>query len=105
MYLARVTVHSSPQYDGRGFTCDRIERRVTKIFTAFARKETIVEKAYWLGRKRASLKAALTATNSIARLIHLDLAGRYSVKANVAGTRSVDLATSLPPAICAPRNK
>lgn len=36
---------------------------------------------YWLGRKRASVAAAEQATSSEARLIHLDLAGRYSVKA------------------------
>ncbi len=48
-----------------------------------------MEKAYWLGRKRASLKSANDAINSKARLIHVDLAGRYSVKAILAET-SVD---------------
>jgi hypothetical protein len=59
----------------------------------------IMEEAYWLGRNRASLKMARGATNSKARLIHFDLAGRYSVKANDADMRAVDLASSLPPAI------
>lgn len=40
-----------------------------------------MEKAYWLSRKRASLKAAQNAVGAEARLAHYDLAGRYSVKA------------------------
>jgi hypothetical protein len=40
-----------------------------------------MEKAYWLGRQRASLKMAQSATSSRARLAHYDLAGRYSVNA------------------------
>ena len=39
-----------------------------------------MEKAYWLGRKRASLKLAQDASSSRARLAHYDLAGRYSVR-------------------------
>ena len=38
-----------------------------------------MEQAYWLGRKRASLKMAQNAAGSEARLAHYDLAGRYSV--------------------------
>ena len=40
-----------------------------------------MEQTYWLGRKRASLKMARVATSSEARLVHYDLAGRYSLKA------------------------
>jgi hypothetical protein len=40
-----------------------------------------MEQAYWLGRNRASLAMAQSATNSKARLIHYELAGAYSVKA------------------------
>ncbi len=40
-----------------------------------------MEKTYWLGRKRASLKLAQKAAGSEARLAHYDLAGRYSLKA------------------------
>lgn len=40
-----------------------------------------MEQAYWIGRKRASVAMAREATSAEARLIHLDLAGRYSVKA------------------------
>ncbi len=40
-----------------------------------------MEKAYWLRRKRASLKCAENAASSAARLTHYDLAGRYSLKA------------------------
>jgi len=40
-----------------------------------------MEHKYWLARKRASLANAKQATSGEVRLIHLDLAGRYSVKA------------------------
>ena len=58
-----------------------------------------MEQAYWLGRKRASLKSANSALNSEARLIHFDLAGRYSVKARSAEAEAIDLGNSLSPAI------
>jgi len=60
-----------------------------------------MEKAYWLGRKRASLKQARNAASSEARLAHYDLAGRYSLKAVSAETETMDLADALPPAILA----
>jgi hypothetical protein len=65
----------------------------------------IMEKAYWLSRKRASLKLAQDAASSAARLIHYDLAGRYSVNAASAESLTIDLAESLPPAIYADRAK
>jgi hypothetical protein len=40
-----------------------------------------MEQTYWLGRKRASAANARIALSAEARLAHLDLAGRYSVKA------------------------
>ncbi|HET9638285.1 MAG TPA: hypothetical protein VFP12_03680 [Allosphingosinicella sp.] len=43
-----------------------------------------MEQTYWLGRKRISVANARRAANAEARLIHLDLAGRYSVKAAAA---------------------
>jgi hypothetical protein len=56
-----------------------------------------MEKAYWLGRKRASLKLARAAgSSSEARLIHYDLAGRYSLKAGSTETQALDLASALP---------
>ena len=55
-----------------------------------------MEKAYWLSRKRASLKLAQNAASSKARLIHYDLAGRYSLKAMSVDTLAIDLANSLP---------
>ena len=58
-----------------------------------------MEKVYWLSRKRASLKAAQNAASAEARLIHYDLAGRYSLKAISAETEAIDLADALPPAI------
>jgi hypothetical protein len=64
-------------------------------------KEMTMEKAYWLGRKRASHRAATSATSSIARLIHYDLARRCSVKAQSPETAALDLAVSLPPPIFA----
>jgi hypothetical protein len=44
---------------------------------------------------------AQDAASSRARLVHYDLAGRYSVKAVSAKTQAIDLANSLPPAIYA----
>jgi hypothetical protein len=43
-----------------------------------------MEQAYWLGRKRASVANARRAGGAEARLVHLDLAGRYSIKAAAA---------------------
>ena len=62
-----------------------------------------MEKAYWLSRKRASLKSAQDATSSQARLAHYDLAGRYSVKAHSAETQAIDLASAVPRAILSAR--
>ena len=50
-----------------------------------------MEKAYWLSRKRASLKLARNAAGSEARLVHYELAGRYSVKASSVETRAASL--------------
>jgi len=58
-----------------------------------------MEKAYWLGRKRASLKLARDAATSEARLVHYDLAGRYSLNAHSAQTLAIDLADAMPPLI------
>ena len=63
-----------------------------------------MEKAYWIGRKRASLKLAREASGSEARLIHYDLAGRYGLKAVSAATSAIDLASSLPPSLNADRS-
>jgi hypothetical protein len=51
------------------------------------------------------LKLAQDAASSAARLIHYDLAGRYSVNAASAESLTIDLAESLPPAIYADRAK
>jgi hypothetical protein len=40
-----------------------------------------MEKKYWIGRKRASMGMARRAASSEARLIHYELAGRYSIRA------------------------
>ena len=60
-----------------------------------------MEKAYWLSRNRASQRSAQNAVSSEARLVHYDLAGRYSLKAMAAQTR----ADILPPAIYSNRIK
>jgi hypothetical protein len=65
-----------------------------------------MEKAYWIGRKRASLKAAQNAAGAEARLIHYELAGRYSVKAASPETEAKDLADGIPaPMFVASRTK
>ena len=43
-----------------------------------------MDQAYWLQRKRASVAKAKEATSARARLAHLELAGRYSIKAAAA---------------------
>ncbi len=40
-----------------------------------------MEKKYWLRRNKAAAAMARQATSAEARLIHFDLAGRYSVMA------------------------
>jgi hypothetical protein len=45
----------------------------------------LMEKKYWIGRKRASGAMARQATSAEARLIHYELAGRYSIKAAQCG--------------------
>ena len=49
----------------------------------------LMETAYWLGRERASLANARNATGAEARLIHYELAGRYSIKAADSATQPV----------------
>lgn len=57
-----------------------------------------MEQTYWLGRKRASAANARAASSSEARLAHLDLAGRYSVKAaRAAAAASAAAAAAAPP--------
>jgi hypothetical protein len=43
-----------------------------------------MDEAYLMGRMRASLEMARNAADAVARLIHFDLAGRYSVAAAMA---------------------
>lgn len=45
-----------------------------------------MEQKYWLGRKREAKAMARRATSAEARLIHLHLAGCYSVKAATCDT-------------------
>lgn len=40
-----------------------------------------MDQQYWLRRRRASLASARKAISAEARLIYLDLAGRYSIRA------------------------
>ncbi|HEU0133903.1 MAG TPA: hypothetical protein VFR28_03700 [Allosphingosinicella sp.] len=47
-----------------------------------------MEQTYWLARKRSSAANAGRAASSEARLVHLDLAGRYSIKAAAAAAPS-----------------
>lgn len=47
-----------------------------------------MEQAYWLSRERISVANARAATVTEARLVHYDLAGRYSIKAAGAGKKA-----------------
>jgi len=51
-------------------------------------KVTVLEQEYWLRRTRESLAEAWRAESAEARLIHFDLAGRYSVRAADCGPRA-----------------
>ena len=51
-----------------------------------ALKVNIMEQSYWLGRRRQAAAMARQADSSRARLVHLDLAGRYAIKAAVAAS-------------------
>ena len=52
-----------------------------------------MDKSYWLSRKRSALAMARGASTAQARLIHYDLAGRYSIRAAMC----VPLPYMLPP--------
>ncbi|MEO5773862.1 MAG: hypothetical protein ABIQ32_07070 [Sphingomicrobium sp.] len=58
-----------------------------------------MDKAYWLRRKRDSLAAAQNAVGAEARLIHYELAGRYSLNAAAGDNTGVDVTDALPPPI------
>jgi hypothetical protein len=47
-----------------------------------------MEKTYWLRRKRAAMVAARAAATAESRLIHYELAGRYSLRAAFAKARA-----------------
>lgn len=47
-----------------------------------------MDKEFWLKRQRESVEMADAATSSEARLIHLDLAGRYSIEAATANLKA-----------------
>lgn len=53
-----------------------------------------MEQKYWIDRKRTSLANAQKATSSVARLVHFELAGRYSVKASEASRVTATLANA-----------
>jgi len=48
-----------------------------------------MEQTYWLERNRVSIANAHAATSAKARLIHYELAGRYSIKAVSAGRAQI----------------
>lgn len=52
-----------------------------------ARHEAEVDEAYFLGRMRASLANAEASADAVAKLVHFDLAGRYSIEARRAAAR------------------
>ena len=55
-----------------------------------------MEHSYWLGRRRASLANAASASCGAARLVHYDLAGRYSLRADAAAPPRAPHALSPP---------
>ena len=59
----------------------RQDRTAHQTLVADSGREAVLEQRYWLRRKRDELAMAWRSTSTRARLIHFDLAGRYSVKA------------------------
>ena len=55
-----------------------------------------MERTYWIARKRASAANARQADSAEARLVHLDLAGRYSIKAAAANRDGGRIALTMP---------
>ena len=55
-----------------------------------------MEQTYWLSRKRASAANARRAGGAEARLAHLELAGRYSIKAAAAAAAAGSAAPERP---------
>jgi hypothetical protein len=55
-----------------------------------------MEQEYWLSRKRASMVLAHQAEAAEARLIHYELAGRYSIKASRAERPHLEVIDSPP---------
>ena len=51
-------------------------------------KVTPMEHAYWLGRIRSSSRMVKRAQSSEARMAHLELTGRYSIRAAMASPRT-----------------
>lgn len=60
-----------------------------------------MERNYWLLRKRRHLACARDAATSEIKLIHLDLAGRYSIKAAAAGDAETARSPAARPATAA----
>jgi hypothetical protein len=52
-----------------------------------ARHASEVDEAYFLGRMKASQAMAEAAGDALAKLVHFDLAGRYSIAARRAAAR------------------
>ena len=84
--------------DGGQPTCGRPLRMIAYVrlvevppryhYSSAQRREAILEQRYWLRRKREQYAMAWQATSAEAKLIHFDLAGRYSVKAAICGEAS-----------------
>ena len=66
-----------------------------------------MEQSYWLGRKRDAAANARRTGSSRARLIHLDLAGRYSVMAAhaAAARASVGVQERAQPSLAIPEHE
>ena len=62
-----------------------------------------MEKNYWISRKRAAMAMAQGAGDGEARLIHYELAGRYSIKAAHCPPFPLDGRALAPPAVAAAR--
>jgi hypothetical protein len=52
-----------------------------RLALSLARWRRHMDNGYWIGRKRSAMRMARGAATAEVRLIHYDLAGRYSIRA------------------------
>jgi hypothetical protein len=58
-----------------------VTERLFVLSLAFTKAIFPMDRTYWIARMRAAMRMARQAATAESRLIHFDMAGRYSIKA------------------------